>query len=310
MPLIYIEIPMRRAALVVLAVLCMFVSPRTVAAQDVTRTFQELQQRVRRGDRVYVTDDTGRTVKGKLTAISDGRLRTLVGGTPSEWLEGTVLDVHLERPASPGKRWLIGLGVGFATDVAVARLVAHCSVGADCEARGERAILIGPAVGATTGWLVGRRLKQRVLVYVSAQEKTETPVSFDSRSPASQATVDPRARTAPSGEPSVYYGKADGAEQIRCSDVQNATLLGRGRATGNFAAGDGMRESSMAALSPGVALSRDSILMGGLIGFGTGAVLGTTVGAEACLHDPRWHSAVKVGVPLAAIGALIGWLHK
>src|ERR1700682_6300522 len=60
---------------------------------------------------------------------------------------------------------------------------------------------------------------------VSAQEKTEAPVSFDSRSPSSQATADLRARTAPSGEPSLCYGKADGAERIWCSDVQNATLF-------------------------------------------------------------------------------------
>jgi len=55
---------------------------------------------------------------------------------------------------------------------------------------------------------------------------------------------------------------------------------------------------------------RNSIAIGGLAGFGIGAVLGTTVGAEACLHEPRWHCAVKVGVPLAAIGVFIGWLHK
>jgi hypothetical protein len=154
-------------------------------------------------------------------------------------------------------------------------------------------------------------LKQRVLVYdsgkrlstalpVSVQEKTETPVSFDSRRPASQTTADPRAQTAPSDEPSLCYGKAAGAEQIRCSDVQNATLF--------WVAGE--RPELRAAFSPSVAPSRDSILMGGLIGFGSGAVLGTTVGAEACLHEPRWRCAVKVGVPIAAIGALIGWLHK
>jgi hypothetical protein len=111
---------------------------------------------------------------------------------------------------------------------------------------------------------------------VSAQEKAETPMSFDSRSPASQA-ADPRARTGPSGD--LFWVARE-------------------------------RPALRAALSRNVAPSRDSILTGGLIGFGVGAVLGTTVGAEACLHEPRWHCAVKVGVPVAAIGALIGWLHK
>ena len=134
----------------------------------------------------------------------------------------------------------------------------------------------------------------------SAQEKTKTLMSFDGPNPASQATADPRAGSAPSGKPSLYCGRWDGAEPIRCSDVQNATLF--------WVAGE--RPELRAALSPSVAPSRDSILMGGLIGFGIGAVLGTTVGAEACLHEPRWHCAVKVGMPIAAIEALIGWLHK
>jgi hypothetical protein len=54
---------------------------------------------------------------------------------------------------------------------AVGGLVGHCvasrtaTVGDDCEVRGERAISIGVPVGVVTGWLVERRLKQRVLVY-------------------------------------------------------------------------------------------------------------------------------------------------
>ena len=135
---------------------------------------------------------------------------------------------------------------------------------------------------------------------VSAQEQAETPWSFDSRSPASPATADPRTGTAPSGEPSLCYGKADRAEQI--------PLFGRPDCDLFWVAGE--RPERLAAPSPKVAPSRDSILIGGLIGFSIGAVLGTTVGAEACLHEPRWHCAVKVGVPIGAIGALIGWLHK
>ena len=49
--------------------------------------------------------------------------------------------------------------------------------------------------------------------------------------------------------------------------------------------------------------------MGALIGLGAGAALGMTVGQEACLNEPRWHCA-KVGIPFAAIGALVAWLHE
>jgi hypothetical protein len=135
---------------------------------------------------------------------------------------------------------------------------------------------------------------------VSAQEQTETPVSVDTRNPAAQATAGPGVGIAPFCEPSLCYGKADGTRQIRGEAFQNATHF--------LVAGE--RSELRAALSPTVAPSRTSIVIGGIAGFGIGAVLGTTVGAEACLHEPRWHCAVKVGVPLAAIGVFIGWLHK
>ena len=135
---------------------------------------------------------------------------------------------------------------------------------------------------------------------VSAQEQTETPVSVDTRNPAAQATAGLRVGVAPVCELSLCYGKADGTRQIRGEAFQNATRF--------WVAGE--RSELRAALNPSVAPSRNSIVIGGLAGFGIGAVLGTTVGAEACLHEPRWHCAVKVGVPLAAIGVFIGWLHK
>ena len=62
--------------------------------------------------------------------------------------------------------------------------------------------------------------------------------------------------------------------------------------------------------SPNVARSGGGVAKGALIGFGIGAVLGATVGQEACLHSPRWHCAVGGGAMFAAIGAGIAWLRK
>jgi hypothetical protein len=53
----------------------------------------------------------------------------------------------------------------------------------------------------------------------------------------------------------------------------------------------------------------DPIWDGALIGFGIGMVMGTTVGAESCLHQPQWHCAVEGGIMYGAIGAFIDWLH-
>ena len=63
-------------------------------------------------------------------------------------------------------------------------------------------------------------------------------------------------------------------------------------------------------LTPSYARTGGSIAEGALIGFGVGAVLGSTVGQEACLHSPRWHCAVWAGTMFAAIGAAIAWFHK
>lgn len=62
-------------------------------------------------------------------------------------------------------------------------------------------------------------------------------------------------------------------------------------------------------LSPIFAKTSGSVAKGAIIGFAVGAVLGTTVGQEACLHSPRWHCAVGAGTMFAAIGGLIAWLH-
>ncbi len=64
--------------------------------------------------------------------------------------------------------------------------------------------------------------------------------------------------------------------------------------------------------TPGSASSHKAkaVVIGGIVGFGVGAALGVTLGAEACLNEPRWHSAVKGGVSIAAIGAVAGWLRK
>ena len=95
-------------------------------------------------------------------------------------------------------------------------------------------------------------------------------------------------------------GQMPGAMDVRCADPENSMPFWR--TSERSASGPAFRSTT----TP----SRNSMLVGGLVGFGIGAALGTTVGAEACLHEPRWHCAVKVGVPLAAIGVFIGWLHK
>jgi hypothetical protein len=54
----------------------------------------------------------------------------------------------------------------------------------------------------------------------------------------------------------------------------------------------------------------DPLWDGALIGWGVGALLGATVGAEACLHRSEWHCVVEGGMGYALIGVVIDFAHK
>jgi hypothetical protein len=62
---------------------------------------------------------------------------------------------------------------------------------------------------------------------------------------------------------------------------------------------------------PGLTIEKrgDSLWNGAAWGFAIGAVLGPTVGAEACRDSPMWHCVVGGGMVWAGIGALIDWAH-
>jgi hypothetical protein len=62
---------------------------------------------------------------------------------------------------------------------------------------------------------------------------------------------------------------------------------------------------------PGLKVEKlgDPLWNGAAYGFAIGAVLGPTVGAEACRDAPMWQCVVGGGAVWAGIGALIDWAH-
>ena len=63
---------------------------------------------------------------------------------------------------------------------------------------------------------------------------------------------------------------------------------------------------------PGLKIARegDRLTNGIIIGAAIGVVMGSTVGAEACLDDPIVACAAGGAAVWAGIGALVDWLHK
>ena len=54
----------------------------------------------------------------------------------------------------------------------------------------------------------------------------------------------------------------------------------------------------------------DPLWDGALIGWGVGALIGATVGAEACLRRAQWHCVAEGGLTYALFGVVIDFAHK
>ena len=108
----------------VAAVAVIIVTPSLSAAQEPpeapTAVFQDLPLLVNPGDRVTVTDDTGRELQGELIDISPSALSVLVDDARHDLQEANITRIRQRRPDSLTNGTLIGLlsgalygGVGF-----------------------------------------------------------------------------------------------------------------------------------------------------------------------------------------------------
>jgi hypothetical protein len=90
-------------------------SARTVGAQPPTSSFVELVGKLRPGTTVFVTDDGGRKIKGKIARLSASSLELLSGGTQEDLAESRVLQITERlRNTRKGAKYgfLIGAGLG------------------------------------------------------------------------------------------------------------------------------------------------------------------------------------------------------
>jgi hypothetical protein len=101
----------------------------TIDRTPAKQSFLGIPIRVAIGDRVRVTDQTGRTTKGTITQLSDSAL-TLDGLTavPRVFDEASVKKIRL--PYSPGPDARLGFGIGVFSGGLAGALVSHGDLGA------------------------------------------------------------------------------------------------------------------------------------------------------------------------------------
>jgi len=129
--------------------LFLFAISSELRAQQVS-AFEQLQLLVKPGDKVYVTDSTGTTTKGKIADLSSSTLRLIVNGTKRDLAQADVFQDRQWRHDSLGNGTAIGAltGLGFGTVVSVLACAnASCS-GGDA---GILAAFIGISTGVGAG---------------------------------------------------------------------------------------------------------------------------------------------------------------
>ena len=147
--------------------------PRTAGAQTSAASFGELGGALLSGKTVYVTDDAGRRIMGKVTDLSGGSLKLLVDGKEASVPEARVRQIT-ERRRNTGsysvRGLAIGAGVGF-----VAGLASPQCFGCPSPGEALAASMIGNAgLGAGIGALIGLATTHERLVYRATPQAPAT----------------------------------------------------------------------------------------------------------------------------------------
>jgi hypothetical protein len=152
-----------------------FVSPGGASAQEVAQTFSDLSSKVLSRETVYVTDDSGHTVRGRLLAIAAETLVLETASRRVEFSQNQVERVRVERRDSLKNGILIGLAIGAASALFLASQEVSAPRRSSCSwsckgAPSDSVTVFGAAafggvVGIGVGAVVDALRRERRLVY-------------------------------------------------------------------------------------------------------------------------------------------------
>ena len=130
--------------------LTLLMLPAAAVAQDLATSLDELLQsrQLRPGDGVYVTDATGKRIKGDVTDMSPTGLEITDGRDTWTLAESEVSKIELQDPVETG----IWLGIGIAVGSTIAVCAMERAAGAELCFSGYYGFLPALAAGAGIGW--------------------------------------------------------------------------------------------------------------------------------------------------------------
>jgi hypothetical protein len=161
--------PVTTRRLIVLVAFAIF-APLEIYAQQ-ARSFEQLQLLVKPGDRVSVTDTSGRSTRGNIAELSESTMRLQVNGVMQTFLETDVLEVKRRGdPLGNGAKNGALVGAGFGALCVVA--VFSFDGGADAVA--TSALLVGTTVGlgAAAGVGIDALIRRERTIYRPGSRST------------------------------------------------------------------------------------------------------------------------------------------
>ena len=158
----------RRARTILLVIAAFVVTAAPVSAQEAAASFDALAGRIHVGERIWVTDATGREVRGRLERFSSDGLVLKAKGLET-FVAADVRRVRARDRDSLKNGTLIGLGVGGAMGTAwCIGAVADDSGEIDARVECAEGFIVFPGLGALIGLAVDALIPGKVRVVYQA----------------------------------------------------------------------------------------------------------------------------------------------
>ena len=145
-------------------------------AQEVAASFDELRFKVKAGDTVYITEDSGKSEqKGRILDLSASSVAVSIGGVRRDLVESNLSRIRQRLPDSRKNGALIGFLGGAAANTALAKTLespsGSCSGG--CIAG---TVLVGGGLGALAGLGIDALIQGKKDIYVKGASRSSQNV--------------------------------------------------------------------------------------------------------------------------------------